>query len=70
MIFYAKSLKSPKLFLGIFLSATFAIINQVKAQEKVTCSSEGGFDAASYNLRLHVGALFIILSTSSFGKIL
>jgi hypothetical protein len=80
MISSTKSFKSPRLFLGnlLFLLTTFIIINQVKAQEEqekeqepeqeqVKACSEG-ISNDNYDLGLHVGALFIILFTSSFGK--
>jgi hypothetical protein len=34
-----------------------------------TCSFGSNFDASTYNLGLHVGAFFIILFTSSLGKL-
>ncbi|RIA85179.1 Zinc/iron permease [Glomus cerebriforme] len=81
MIYYIKSLKSSKLFILVtFLSTIFDVANTQDAnttdsnaqgaQATVACSSGNGIDIRTYNLGLHIGALFIILLTSSLGAFL
>lgn len=66
------NVKPSKLFFGtlmmLVLSATFAFAqNEAEHVEGEDACAEKEFDKATYNLKLHVGAFFIILVTSSFG---
>lgn len=83
MTFYIKNLKFELFIsnLSIFLLTTFAVVDAQDTQGSQStgeqdsqptenaCSSESEFDSSTYNLGLHIGALFIILCTSSLGKL-
>ncbi|CAB4445925.1 unnamed protein product [Rhizophagus irregularis] len=61
----------------VFLLPTFAVADahtestgEAGAITTGECSSGSEFDARTYNLGLHIGALFIVLTTSSLGSFL
>ncbi|GBB91738.1 hypothetical protein RclHR1_01910022 [Rhizophagus clarus] len=83
MSFYIKN-KKYELFISnllVFLLTTFSVADAQDAQGGQStgtqdsqstglCSSGNVFDSSTYDLRLHIGALFIVLCSSSLGAFL